>query len=206
MSTLISYVNDVQKEASMNNEISRARTQTGLSQSEFAQALQISPRTLQEWEQGRRSPSGSAKALIRIAIEHPEIIRESFKSLQVTRDEMAALLDKMANLLLNGDEIAFSDLILDWYRSEFDCQLTPKPSDTDARMLAIKACIVERLVEVFNMAPHNANQSVPNWTSSVKGVNEVVKLQSDRLLEDEDYCEAFEKRGFLVAKNFMFFI
>jgi len=40
----------------------------------------------------------------------------------------------------------------------------------------------------------------------VKGVNEVVKLQSDRLLEDEDYCEAFEKRGFLVAKNFMFFI
>ncbi len=206
MSTLISYVNDVQDEASMNNEISRARTQTGLSQSEFAQALQISPRTLQEWEQGRRSPSGSAKALIRIAIEHPEIIRESFESLQATKDAMAALLDKMANFLLDGDEIAFSDLVLDWYRSEFDCQLTPKPSDTNARMLALKACIVERLVEVFNMPPHSANQSVPNWTSSVKGVDEVVKLQSDRLLEDEDYCEAFEKRGFLVAKNFMFFI
>ncbi|TVZ37669.1 helix-turn-helix protein [Alteromonadaceae bacterium 2753L.S.0a.02] len=190
----------------MSNEISRARTQTGLSQSEFAQALQISPRTLQEWEQGRRSPSGSAKALIRIAIKHPEIIRESFESLQATKDAMAALLDKMANLLLDGDEIAFSDLVLDWYRSEFDCQLTPKPSDTDAHMLALKACIVERLVEVFNMAPHNANQSVPNWTSSVKGVNEVVKLQSDRLLEDEVYCFAFEKRGFLVAKNFMFFI
>ncbi|MEO0442123.1 MAG: helix-turn-helix domain-containing protein [Pseudomonadota bacterium] len=190
----------------MNNEISKARTQTGLSQSEFAQALQISPRTLQEWEQGRRSPSGSAKALIRIAIEHPEIIRESFERLQTTKDAMAALLDKMANLLLNGDEIAFSDLVLDWYRSEFECQLTPKPSDTDARILALKASIIERLVEVFNMAPHNANQSVPHWVNSVKGVDEVVKLQSDRLLEDEDYCDAFKKRGFLVAKNFMFFI
>ena len=117
-----------------------------MSQSEFAQALQISPRTLQEWEQGRRSPSGSAKALIRIAIEHPEIIRESFESLQATKDAMAALLDKMANLLLDEEEIAFSDLILDWYRREFDCQLTPKPSDIDARILALKACIVERLV------------------------------------------------------------
>lgn len=190
----------------MNNEISRARTQTGLSQSEFAQALQISPRTLQEWEQGRRSPSGSAKALIRIAIKHPEIIRESFESVQSSKDAMAEILDKMANLLLCGDEIAFSDLILDWYRSEFECQLIPKPTDTDPRKLALKASIVERLVEVFNMPPHNANQSAPSWTNLIIGVNEGVKLQSDRLLDDEDYCEAFEKRGFLVAKNFMFFI
>lgn len=190
----------------MNNEISRARTQTGLSQSEFAQALQISPRTLQEWEQGRRSPSGSAKALIRIAIRHPEIIRESFESLKETKEAMAATLDRMANLLLAGDEIAFSDLILDWHRSEYECQLTPKPADTDSRKLALKASIIERLVEVLNTPPHSGNQSPPSWTNSVNGVDETVKLQSDRLLEDEDYCEAFEKRGFLAAKNFMFFI
>lgn len=86
----------------MNNEISRARTQAGLSQSEFAQALQISPRTLQEWEQGRRSPSGSAKALIRIAIRHPEIIRESFESLKATKGAMAKMLDQMVDLLRVG--------------------------------------------------------------------------------------------------------
>lgn len=190
----------------MNNEISRARTQAGLSQSEFAQALQISPRTLQEWEQGRRSPSGSAKALIRIAIQHPEIIRESFESLKATKEAMASMLDRMADLLLAGDEIAFSDLVLDWHRSEYECQLTPKPADTDSRKLALKASIIERLVEVLNMPPHNANQSAPPWTNTISGVDEVVKLQSERLLEDEDYCDAFEKRGFLAAKNFMFFI
>lgn len=190
----------------MNNLILRARTETGLSQSEFAQALQISPRTLQEWEQGRRSPSGSAKALIRIAIKHPEIIKESFASLQATKEAMNEILDKMANLLLARDEIAFSDLVLDWHRAEFECNLIPKPKDTDPRKLAIKASIVERLVEVLNMPPHNANQSTPSWTNSILGVDETFKLQSDRLLEDEDYCKAFEKRGFLVAKNFMFFI
>ncbi len=58
------------------NEVAAARLKSGLSQSDFAQALQISPRTLQEWEQGRREPSGAAKALIQIAFRHPEIIRE----------------------------------------------------------------------------------------------------------------------------------
>ncbi len=190
----------------MNNQILRARSETGLSQTEFAQALQISPRTLQEWEQGRRSPSGSAKALIRIAIKHPEIIKESFESLQTTKEVMDAMLDEMANLLLARDEIAFSDLVLDWHRAEFECNLIPKPNDTDPRKLALKASIVERLVEVLNMPPHNANQSTPSWTNSILGIDETAKLQSDRLLEDEAYCEVFEKRGFLVAKNFMFFI
>lgn len=61
------------------NEVAQARLSTGLSQAEFAQALQISKRTLQEWEQGRRSPSGAAQALIRIARRHPEIVREALQ-------------------------------------------------------------------------------------------------------------------------------
>jgi putative transcriptional regulator len=58
------------------NDVVQARQGTGLSQSEFALALNISKRTLQEWEQGRRTPSGAAQALIRIARKHPEVVRE----------------------------------------------------------------------------------------------------------------------------------
>jgi putative transcriptional regulator len=61
------------------NEVASARLKTGLSQVEFAKALQISARTLQEWEQGRRSPSGAAKALIQIAFRHPEVIKEGLE-------------------------------------------------------------------------------------------------------------------------------
>lgn len=61
------------------NEVAAARLKTGLSQSQFAEALHISARTLQEWEQGRRKPSGAADALIKIAARHPEIIRESLR-------------------------------------------------------------------------------------------------------------------------------
>ncbi len=59
------------------NEVAAARRKTGLSQSQFARALNISPRTLQEWEQGRRQPSGAAQALIQIAFRHPDVITES---------------------------------------------------------------------------------------------------------------------------------
>ena len=59
------------------NKVAEARIRTGLSQSQFAEALHISPRTLQEWEQGRRKPSGAAQALIEIAFRHPEVITES---------------------------------------------------------------------------------------------------------------------------------
>jgi putative transcriptional regulator len=58
------------------NDVVKARLGTGLSQSEFAAALRISPRTLQQWEQGRRLPSGAAETLLRIVARHPGVLRD----------------------------------------------------------------------------------------------------------------------------------
>ncbi len=53
-----------------------ARAHCGLSQHDFAALLGVSPRTLQDWEQGRREPTGAAKTLLRVAASHPEVLRE----------------------------------------------------------------------------------------------------------------------------------
>jgi len=53
-----------------------ARNTLGLSQSRFAELLGVSKRTLQEWEQGRRTPTGAAKTLLRVVERHPEVLRE----------------------------------------------------------------------------------------------------------------------------------
>ena len=54
--------------------VSSIRERTGLSQSRFAQLLGVSLRTLQEWEQGRREPSGAARTLLLIAAKNPRLL------------------------------------------------------------------------------------------------------------------------------------
>lgn len=56
--------------------IAETRSRVGLSQTQFAEVLGVSTRTLQEWEQGRRQPSGAARALLAIAAKRPEVLRE----------------------------------------------------------------------------------------------------------------------------------
>jgi putative transcriptional regulator len=52
-----------------------ARASVGLSQQEFAQLLGVSARTLQDWEQGRREPTGAARTLLKVAVKHPRLLR-----------------------------------------------------------------------------------------------------------------------------------
>jgi putative transcriptional regulator len=58
------------------SQVVRVRLKSGLSQGEFAAALGVSKRTLAQWEQGRREPSGAAKQLLEIAGRHPEVLVE----------------------------------------------------------------------------------------------------------------------------------
>ena len=52
------------------------RERTGLSQKHFAVLLGVSVRTLQEWEQGRRPPSGAARTLLMVAAKNPQALFE----------------------------------------------------------------------------------------------------------------------------------
>ncbi len=54
--------------------VASIRERTGLSQSRFAQLLGVSVRTLQEWEQGRRAPSGAARTLLLVADKNPRAL------------------------------------------------------------------------------------------------------------------------------------
>jgi putative transcriptional regulator len=56
--------------------VASIRESTGLSQSRFAELLGVSVRTLQEWEQGRRAPSGAARTLLLIAAINPRALRQ----------------------------------------------------------------------------------------------------------------------------------
>jgi putative transcriptional regulator len=52
-------------------EVKKIRETVGLTQSRFAMMIGVSKRTLENWEQGRRHPTGPAKALLRILAADP---------------------------------------------------------------------------------------------------------------------------------------
>ena len=51
-----------------------ARQSVNLTQKEFAQLLDVSVDSVQDWEQGRRTPRGAARTLLRVARSHPRIL------------------------------------------------------------------------------------------------------------------------------------
>ena len=61
-------------------DVKAVRESIGLSQNEFAQLLRVSVRTLQNWEQHRRNPTGPAAALLKIVSTAPDLALKSLSS------------------------------------------------------------------------------------------------------------------------------
>ncbi len=61
------------------------RKQLNLTQANFARCLNISARTLRDWEQGRRCPSGAALTLLKWATDQPDYICKNYTSMGTLR-------------------------------------------------------------------------------------------------------------------------
>jgi putative transcriptional regulator len=67
-------------------DVKSIRSKFGISQRQFASMLGISPRTLENWEQGHRTPKGPARVLLQVAETHPEIVWEVVKGRREVRN------------------------------------------------------------------------------------------------------------------------
>ena len=61
-------------------DVKRIRTKAGMSQAEFARAFCINPRTLQEWEQGRRKPDATTRAYLAVIAKNGKAVLEALGS------------------------------------------------------------------------------------------------------------------------------
>ena len=60
-------------------DVEAIRSKLGLSQAEFATITQVSIKTLQNWEQKRRAPTGAALSLLTIFKNHPKAAIDALK-------------------------------------------------------------------------------------------------------------------------------
>lgn len=61
-------------------DIQKIREKTKLSQNVFAKVLNVSSSSVKQWEQGKRTPSGSTKVLLELLKENPDILNYRIKS------------------------------------------------------------------------------------------------------------------------------
>lgn len=61
-------------------DVKRIRTKAGMSQAEFARMFCINPRTLQEWEQGRRKPDATTRAYLAVIAKNREAVLDALAS------------------------------------------------------------------------------------------------------------------------------
>ena len=59
--------------------VARLRARLALSQTVFAQALNVSAETVRSWEQEKRAPDGAALRLLQVAERHPGVILENLE-------------------------------------------------------------------------------------------------------------------------------
>jgi putative transcriptional regulator len=67
--------------------VQRIRKKASMSQSEFADYFGVNKRTVQEWEQGRRVPTGAARAFLTVIDKEPEAVRRALTSTAASRKE-----------------------------------------------------------------------------------------------------------------------
>ncbi len=63
-------------------DVAEIRSQTGLSQRAFSRRIGVPAATLQNWEQGRRRPSGPARILLALIARHPALVEETLRALE----------------------------------------------------------------------------------------------------------------------------
>ncbi len=69
-------------------DVRRIRAKTGMSQAEFARAFCINPRTLQEWEQGRRKPDATTRAYLAVIAKNREAVLDALARLAPLRPRL----------------------------------------------------------------------------------------------------------------------
>ena len=117
-------------------------------------------------------------------------------------------LNRMVIYLLKYDETSFKDEVQNFWRNRWVIKDIPDPKDSDELVYALKACIVERMVEIWNSPPKNQNESAPEWCEHVKPYTIGFSVIPDDMKEIfKSYTsDIFGKRNVFAPHDFMFFV
>lgn len=124
-------------------------------------------------------------------------------------ENLDSTLDLMIDKVLAYDEIAFLDLVQFVWRRGWALDTATDEKTTDPLRRVLRACLVERMVEIWNAPPKSADEKAPSWCADVSALQErfsVIKPEEQSFWDNEPENEIFAKRNIFAPKEFMFFL
>lgn len=124
-------------------------------------------------------------------------------------EDLDSVLDSMTDKLIAYDEIAFLDMVQYVWRRGWSLKSASCPSDDSELRCALKACILERMVELWSAPPKNTPETAPVWCSNVPAPKDhfsIIKPEEQSFWQNEPSNPIFEKRNIFAPKEFMFFL
>ena len=122
---------------------------------------------------------------------------------------MEQSLNIMAHSLRQHNVISFMDEVQNFWGMEWDIEKILEPTDKDELILCLKACIVERMSEVWNSPPKNCNTMVPGWCEKIAAYKpgwSVIPDNDMSFFKTGPVSKVFEKRNIFAPRDFMFFV
>lgn len=120
-----------------------------------------------------------------------------------------AALEKMVSHLLVHEEMPFLDLVQYSWRCGWEIADVGDPEDDDELRYALKACILERMAEIWSAPPKNCPSRAPDWCRNVPPVAVRFAVHSPEYAsywENETFSPVFMKRNIFAPREFMFFV
>ncbi len=97
------------------------------------------------------------------------------------------------------------DAVQELYRADVPLVTIPAPADDDPRLLALKACVMERLAQVWQTPPHDRHgERAPSWCAAVPPLSDQLWLIPPDFA-DLGLNPIFERRGIVALPNFLMF-
>jgi len=117
-------------------------------------------------------------------------------------------LDRMVDAILNRDEITLFDEVQYFWRQKWELSTIEDPGEKDALRYALKACLVEKMVEIWGMPPKNKKDFAPLWCKNVSAYEagfSVIKEQHKKYFIEE-ISSVFQKRNIFAPRDYLFFV
>lgn len=127
----------------------------------------------------------------------------------VLMNNIDTVLDRMVDNLIIHNEIDFLEDVQYLWRTRWLISTAVDTKDRDPLRYALKACILERLAEIWSAPPRNLETSAPVWCKSVPAVKEnfsVVSVEFRAMWDGDLESPIFSKRNVFAPKEFMFFL